>query len=366
MNNFEDSFCFCYFFRYNYLINYPIFINLSKGSKTPMIHNHIIPSLTAFLLIAGASATSNAVANDNRIQAVDFVGIFEKLGGKHPGYRKAHAKGLCVSGTFLPAPNKYFQGSALLSNGELPVSMRFSVGGSSPTSDEKAPGTRGMGMQIQLPNGSLHTFTGNNFPVFAGKDPETFYGFLSTLLPDENGKSDSAKTIAFIQQHPSVQANAMWNQTAKTPASFANTEFFGIHTFYFEQSNGQKTKFRWNIKPSLGVKTMQKAEAANKPTEFLADTFAQQLKNETVGFTIMASLGEVEDSDIDPSQQWPSERPQVALGTVTVKTSGGNACKNTNFDPNIMSAGFMPSADPVLKIRSQAYAISFGKRLSGQ
>jgi catalase len=273
---------------------------------------------------------------------------------------------MCASGSFLPAPNKHFQGSVLLSNGELPVSMRFSLGGSNPISDEKAPGTRGMGMQIELPNGSLHTFTGNNFPVFAGKDPETFHGFLSTLLPDENGKSDSAKTIAFIQQHPSVQANAMWNQTAKTPASYANTEFFGLHTFYFEPSNGQKTKFRWNIKPSLGVKTMEKAEAANKPTEFLADTFAQQLKNETVRFTIMASLGEAEDSDIDPSQQWPSERPQVALGTVTVKTSGGDACKNTNFDPNLMSAGFMPSADPILKIRSQAYAISFGQRLSGQ
>jgi catalase len=80
----------------------------------------------------------------------------------------------------------------------------------------------------------------------------------------------------------------------------------------------------------------------------------------------MASLGEVQDSDIDPSQQWPSERPQVMLGTVTVKTSGGNACKSINFEPNIISAGFTPSADPVLRMRSPAYAISFGKRLSGQ
>jgi catalase len=102
------------------------------------------------------------------------------------------------------------------------------------------------------------------------------------------------------------------------------------------------------------------------PNEFLADTFAQQLKDETVRFTIIASLGEAEDSDIDPSQQWPNERPQVILGTVTVNASGGDACKNINFDPNMMSAGFTPSADPVLKMRSPAYAISFGKRLSGQ
>jgi catalase len=163
-----------------------------------------------------------------------------------------------------------------------------------------------------------------------------------------------------------VQANAMWNQTAKTPASYANTAFFGIHTFYFDQSSAQKTKFRWDIQPNLGVKTLEKDEAAKMPTEFLAATLGQQLQDETVSFTIMASLGEAEDSDVDPSQQWPSERPQVALGTVTVKTSGGDTCKNTNFDPNMMSAGFTPSADPVLRMRSPAYAISFGKRLSNQ
>jgi catalase len=331
-----------------------------------MKHNLITSGITACFLITGAAITSNVMANDKPVQAIDLVNMFEKLGGKHPGFRKAHAKGVCASGMFVPSPNKHFIDAALLSSGELPVTMRFSVGGAYPSSDEKAPGTRGMGMQIKLPNGSLHTFTGNNFPVFAGKDPETFLGFLSTLVPDENGKTDPAKTMAFIQQNPSVQANAMWNQTAKTPASYANTAFFGIHTFYFEQSDGQKTKFRWDIQPSLGVKTLEKDEAAKMPTEFLADTLGQQLKDETVSFTIMASLGEAEDSDIDPSQQWPSERPQVVLGTVTVKTSGGDACKNTNFDPNMMSAGFTPSADPVLRMRSPAYAISFGKRLSNQ
>jgi catalase len=331
-----------------------------------MKHNLITSSFTAFFLIAGVTATSTASENDQKIEANDLVEVFEKLGGKHPGYRKAHAKGLCASGTFVPAPNKYFTGAALLSNGNLPVSMRFSIGGANPRSDEKAPGTRGMGMQIQLPDGALHTFTGNNFPVFAGKNPEIFHGFLSTLLPDENGKSDPAKTMAFVQQNPSLQAHIMWNQNAKTAASFANTEFFGLHTFYFDQANEQQTKFRWNIKPNLGVKTLEKAEADSMPTEFLADAFAQQLNDETVSFSIMASLGEAQDSDIDPSQQWPSERPQVTLGTVTVKTSGGDACKNTNFDPNVMSPGFTPSADPILRMRSPAYAISFGKRLSGQ
>jgi catalase len=331
-----------------------------------MKHTLIALSIAACLLIVGVTASSNALASDKEVQATDLVDIFTKLGGSHPGFRKAHAKGMCASGTFVPAPNKHFEGAALLANGELPVSMRFSLGGANPNSDERAPGTRGLGMQIKLPNGSFHTFTGNNAPVFAGKDPATFFGFLSTLLPDENGKSDPAKTMAFIKANPSVQANAMWNQQAKTPASWANTGFFGLHTFYFNQANGEKTKFRWDIQPSLGVKTLDKDDAAKMPEEFLVDTFAKQLKEGIVSFTILASLGQAEDSEVDPSQQWPPARPQVTLGTVTVTASDGDACKNTNFDPNIMSAGFIPSADPILRMRSPAYAISFGKRLSNQ
>jgi catalase len=330
-----------------------------------MKHTFIASSIAACLLIVGLTPSS-VLAGEKEVQATDVVDIFEKLGGKHPGFRKAHAKGMCASGTFVPAANEHFKGAALLANGDLPVSMRLSLGGANPNSDERAPGTRGLGMQIKLPNGSFHTFTGNNFPVFAGKDPETFFGFLSTMLPDENGKTDLAKTMAFIKENPSVQANAMWNQQAQTPASWANTGFFGLHTFYFNQANGEKTKFRWDIQPSLGVKTLDKDEAAKMPEEFLVDTFAKQLKEGVVSFTIMASLGEAEDSEIDPSQQWPESRPQIALGTVTVTGNGGDACRNTNFDPNMMSAGFTPSADPILRMRSPAYAISFGKRLSNQ
>jgi catalase len=326
----------------------------------------IAASLATLFLLSGTITSTSTVASDKPVQAIDLIELFEKLSGKHPGFRKAHAKGMCAIGTFFPSPNEHFKDAALLNNGDLPVNMRFSLGGGNPIADEKVAGTRGVAMQIKLPNGSWHTFTGNNFPVFAGKDPETFYGFLSTLLPDDNGKNDPAKTAAFIKANPSVQANVMWNQQAKTSASFANTAFFGLHTFYFSQANGEKTKFRWEIQPSLGVKTLSKEEAAQMPEAFLKDTFAKQLSEGKVSFTIMASLGEEQDSDIDPSKQWPAERPQVELGTVTVSTSGGEACKNTNFDPNIMTAGFSPSADPVLRMRSPAYAISFGKRMSKQ
>ncbi len=62
----------------------------------------------------------------------------------------------------------------------------------------------------------------------------------------------------------------------------------------------------------------------------------------------------------------PAGRPVFKAGTLSAVGSGGEACTPINFDPNVLSAGFSAGADPILRMRSPAYAISFGQRLSGQ
>ncbi|WP_026376133.1 catalase family peroxidase [Aestuariibacter salexigens] len=321
----------------------------------------------ASAITLGLTLCSGAYAQTKQpVQAADLVELFEKLSGKHPGVRKAHASGVCATGQFEPnVQAEEFATAPLLSNGPLYAQVRFSLGGGNPNADETAPGTRGMGVQISLPDGTRHIFTGNNFPVFAGKDPETFYGFLSTLLPDENGQRNPQKTMEFVKANPSVQANVAWNQTAKAAASFANTEFFGLHTFYYGQGD-DRVKFRWHMTPDLGVETLSAEQAKATKSPFLKDKLAEQLEQSTVSFTLHAILGTDNDVDNDPSVQWPAEREKVVLGKIILTDSGGEACTPLNFDPNVLSAGFTPSDDPVLRMRSLAYAISFGKRLSGQ
>ncbi|MFT6327855.1 MAG: catalase, partial [Bermanella sp.] len=53
-----------------------------------MKHNLITSSIITFFLIACTVTNSIAATNDKEIQANDFVELFEKLGGKHPGHRK--------------------------------------------------------------------------------------------------------------------------------------------------------------------------------------------------------------------------------------------------------------------------------------
>jgi catalase len=209
-------------------------------------------------------------------------------------------------------------------------------------------------------------FTGNNFPVFAGKDPETFYGFLETLLPDASGNTDPGRVARYVQAHPSVQANAAWRQSARTAASYANTEFFGLHTFHYVGRQDAVTRFRWHLVPDLGVAYLEPADANALPAAFLADTLTRQLDAGKVSFTLEAIIGEAGDTDIDPSQQWPPDRARVTLGEVIVTGAGGDDCRGINFDPNLLSNGFKPSEDPVLRLRSAAYAISFSKRLNGK
>lgn len=318
------------------------------------------------VLAVTAAFTFSWGAAAQTVQPTDFIDVFEKLSGKHPGYRKAHAAGVCVSAQFQPnTQSTSFSNAPLLSSGPLPAIMRFSLGGGHPSADERAPGTRGMGLQITLPNGTRHIFTGNNFPVFAGKDPQTFLGLLQSMLPDENGQRNPQKTLDYIKANPSVQANVQWNQQAKTPASYANTEFYGLHTFFYKGSDA-KVKFRWQLTPDLGVETLDKGQAEALATPFLAGQLSQQLQQGEVAFTLYAVIGQENDAEDDPSQQWPEERERIALGKVILESTGGDSCVSLNFDPNVLSPGFEPSQDPVLRMRSLAYAISFGKRLSGQ
>jgi catalase len=323
------------------------------------------------LALISASAVVNAQQAPQSVSANDFIELFAKLGGKHPGMRKAHARGVCASGTFMPnsAASEYSSAdlfSAQMNGQSVPAQVRFSLGGPNPVADERAPGTRGIGIQLRLPDSSVYNITGNNTPVFTGKDPETFFGFLETLLPDENGQANPAKTGAYIAANPSVQAALAYARSNPAPASFARSNYFGIHTFFFEDAQGNQTKFRWQLSPDLGVLGLTKEESETLPEAFLEQRLKEEIAAGKVSFTLSAAIGTDGDSVIDPSVQWPAERTTIELGKLSITDAGGAACVNTNFDPNVVASGIKTSDDPVLKMRTPAYGISFGKRLSNQ
>ena len=249
----------------------------------------------------------------------------------------------------------------------MPVTARFSMAGGNPKAPENGRSPRGLGLQLKTANGQIQHFTMLNTPVFGAKDPENFLGLLQTLIPDPaTGKPELAKVQAFRAAHPDTQPQAGYLAKNSPPWSYATTPYFGIHTFFIKDNSGVEQKVRWQFVPKDGVKGLTEAEIKAPPTDFLQKRLAERLAKGPTQWTMQLVLGEAGDTETDPSVLWPKERKTLDIGLLSITEQGGDACTGLNFDPNVLSTGLRASADRVLQMRSPAYAISFGKRLTGQ
>ncbi|ALZ74877.1 catalase family peroxidase [Rheinheimera sp. F8] len=326
----------------------------------PQVKPRLRPLIVAMLLSLALPVSAESAT------APEFIDTFAKIFGEHPGVRKGHAKGFCVAGDFQGAAAiQPYSKSVLFSGDTYPLLGRFSMAGGNPKAAENSRSPRGLALQIKLKNGELQHFALLSTPMFGAKDPESFLGLLKTLIPGPDGKPDLAKVAAYRAAHPDTQPQAKFLASTPPPASYANTPYFGLHSFMLTNQNDQQQAVRWQLQPVDGVKGLTAAEIAAKPSEFLQQRLAKQLQQGPVQFKLQLVLAEAGDNLLDPSVQWPASRKTLDAGLVTLRSQGDNACDQVNFDPNVLSSGISPSADPILAMRSAAYAISFGKRLTG-
>lgn len=297
--------------------------------------------------------------------------VFEQQFGRHPGLRKGHARGFCASGDFQPAPAaRTFARTPWLAGPTLPVVARFSMAGGNPQAHEAARSPRGLGLQFRLPDGGVHQMALLSTPVFGARDPDTFLGLLRAQLPDPaTGKPDPARVEAFRQAHPDTRAQAAWLAANPPPWSYATAAYFGIHAFLVERPGGDWQAVRWRFEPVDGVRGLTPEELQSAPPAFLQARLRERLAAGPLRFRLVATLAAPGDALDDPSRAWPAGREERELGELRLRAAepaDGGACVGVNFDPNVLAAGLRPSADPVLRMRSAAYAISFARRLQGQ
>ena len=71
--------------------------------------------------------------NPHQLTPARFVNGFEKVYGIHSGFRRNHAKGVCVGGFFdSNGQGTHLSKAALFRTGHVPVIGRFSLGGGNP------------------------------------------------------------------------------------------------------------------------------------------------------------------------------------------------------------------------------------------
>jgi catalase len=307
----------------------------------------------------------------NNVTAKEVVTALEGAYGVHPGERRNHTKGTCALGTFVGIPEAaVYSRSLLFSGSSLPVVARFSLAGGDPRASDADKSPRGMALEFRLPNGSLQHMTMINTPMFFAMMPRTFLDKMLALKPDPaTGEPDPEKVKAFATSHADNAGQAKFLADNNPPVSYANSAYYGIHTFKFINRDNKVTLVRWRFVPQDGEKQLSSAELTSMPRDFLEHALIKRTRKGPVRWEMLLTIGEPGDPENDPTILWPKDRKELKAGTLTISSAmnqSGAGCEKINYDPLVMADGIAATSDPILLFRSPSYGVSVSKRLQGK
>jgi catalase len=318
--------------------------------------------LIAFIML-GLTWAAIGTAEDQPIEQ-QLIDAMNKVFGVHPGFRANHAKGIVVTASFKASAEAAGLSRAVLFNGSpIPATVRFSDATGIPNLSDGAGAANphGMAIKFHLSDGSDTDMVINSlkfFPVATGED---FRDLLLALAASPPDAVKPTKFEQFVASHPSVPAAIA---TARTPDSFADEEYYGIDAFIFVNKAGARQAVRYQMVPDRTVHLVA-ADAAKRPPDFLMEELPERLKRGPVTFHLKAQLAEAGDSTKDPTVAWPDDRKVVELGVLTIDNPVPNSAeaeKKLLFLPGQLTDGIEESDDPLINIRSGAYALSFSRR----
>ena len=296
-----------------------------------------------------------------------IVDAMNAIHGVHVGHRAVHAKGSCARGTFTATPDA----AALciaehLQGGTVPVTARFSAGSGKPTRADGAHDERGLAVKFHLPDGSSTDIVSLTLPAFFVRTPEDFLTFLEAQRPDpETGKPDLDRVSAFVDVHPETQLAIGFVMMTMAPASFAGCTFNGIHAFRWIAPDGTGRWIRYRWAPDEEPATLTDPETRSLGKDYLHEDLHRRLTSGTIAYELRVQLAQAGDDPDDPTVPWPDERTWVTAGRMILDEHTGKECEPMIFDPGRLTAGIEPSDDPILRMRSAAYAVSFERRSAG-
>jgi pyruvate/2-oxoglutarate dehydrogenase complex dihydrolipoamide dehydrogenase (E3) component len=296
-----------------------------------------------------------------------FIDTFERINGLHPGFRRNHAKGVCVSGYFDSNGRAARLSKAVVFEaGRVPVVGRFALAGGMPDAADSPQTVRSMALRFSLRDGEEWRTGMNSIPVFAVNTPEGFRDQLVAMSADPTtGKPDPGKVQAFLAAHPE-SARALAAIKAQTiAAGFENSTYNSLDAFEFVDSVGNPTPVRWSMVP-LQPFVAATTEPPHGDPNFLFDSLIAQVKAHPLQWRLVVTIGQPGDPTNDATIAWPDDREKVDAGTLTIdriESEDTSPVRTINFDPLVLPDGITGSDDPLLSARSATYSVSFTRRL---
>jgi catalase len=314
--------------------------------------------------VVGAFLYLGGWFSPQKLTPARFVDEFERVSGIHSGFRRNHAKGVCVRGFFdSNGQGARLSKAVVFQSGRVPVIGRFSLGGGDPHATDDLSTVRGLGLQFSLPDGEQWRTAMINLPVFPFKDPQAFYDNLVASQRDPNThQPDPAKGAAFLASHPET-ARALAIIKSHAPSSgFDNTAYYSLNAFRFVNADGASTHVRWTLAP---VQPYEAGTGASQDRNFLFDGLIASIQQHPLQWHLVMTVAQPGDPTDNATIQWPEGREQVDVGTLTldsVESEETSPARDINFDPLVLPAGMAPSNDPLLSARSAIYSPSFTRR----
>lgn len=296
-----------------------------------------------------------------------MIDTVQASGKPHPGYRRAHSKGICIAGTFAPTPAAaQFSTARVFTQTSTPVLGRFSLGGNDPYGADSKARVRGMGLQLKTDDGQEWRVAMNSFPFFAVKTPEGFQAQNEAMAPDPaTGKPDPEKLKDLLKRFPELANFQAWAKSAPWPDSLANTRYNGVNAFQLTDARGVKRIVRWSMRPHAAMVAMTPEQLKLADPDFLGADLDKRLGAGPVQWDMVMQFADAGDAILDPSTAWPESRTEAVVGTLTLNHAEPQVtgpCRDLNFDPLILPTGIAGTADPILRARSAVYSVSFNRR----
>ena len=324
----------------------------------------IIPLvLIALFLWSGGWLTPNRLTSDK------LVSVLQKSGGEHPGFRRNHAKGVCVVGDFISNGQvSSLSRAALFAPGETPVTGRFAIAGGNPKAPDYAVPVRSMALEFRQGNGEQWRTGMNAMPLFPVSTVEEFYELQTVTLPDPaTGKPDPDRLKAFVGSHPQLQRYLAWAKQYVPSSSWASDRYNSLNAFRFIDKAGAEHLVRWSMVPRTGYQPLSEADKSDK--DFLQHDITQRLAQGPLRWDLLITVAQPGDASNDAAKLWPDDRQTINAGTlelVSATAQEGGPCNDINYDPLILPSGIAASDAPLLNARSSAYAKSYNARTREQ
>lgn len=334
-----------------------------RDTSRPRVLSCGLAAVAASLIFIGALLARSMPAP----MTVRIVDLFERDGGHHPGFRRNHAKGVCVTGHF----ESNGQGAALsrasvFAQGTVPVTGRFSAPGGNPEQEDGDVPVRSFALLFALRGGEQWRTAMNSAPVFMVATPQAIIDELDASRPDSRtGRVDPARLAAFVQRHPETQALRDWERTHPPSSGFDNGTYYSINAFRFTDARGETHDVRWRVAPESPYQPMR--EAQTRDPDFLAHDLDDHLGHGPVRWHLIVTEAQRGDPLNDATRAWPDDgrHREIDAGTLIIERTQSQIdgpCRDINFDPLVLPAGIVASNDPLLAARSAVYAESFRRR----